>query len=173
MNVYEAIRLRKSVRAYKKDQVEREKIERIFDAVRLAPSARNAQEWRFIVVDDPSVKSRLAREAAGQSFLADCPIIVACCARTDARPMRCGERAYPIDIAIAVDHLTLAAVEEGLGTCWIGSFDAPQTRLILGIPEDVPVVALVALGYPRDPNPVEKDRDPLTEVLFRNSWDRS
>jgi nitroreductase len=84
--------------------------------------------------------------------------------------MRCGQLSYPIDGAIAMDHLTLAAAAEGLGTCWIGSFDPAAVRDILGIPEDVEVVELMPLGYPRDPAPVEKNRLSLDEIVHYESW---
>jgi nitroreductase len=171
MNLFDAIAGRYSVRAYQDKAIEREKLESIFDAVRLAPSARNAQEWRFIVVTDAELRAKVAA-AGGQPFLRECPAIIAACAETDRRPMRCGELAYPIDLAIAIDHLTLAATAMGLGTCWIGSFDAPAVRSVLGIPDEVPVVELVAIGYPADraPAPANRRRLALDEILMENGW---
>jgi nitroreductase len=170
MDVYEAIRTRKSVRSYLAKPVEREKLMRIFEAVRLAPSARNLQEWRFVVVTDPAMRGRVAREAAGQPFLAEAPVLLACCAETEGRTMRCGQPCYPIDVAIAMDHLSLAAVSEGLGTCWIGSFDEGKVRELLGIPVAVRVVELMPLGYPADPAPVEKRRLAVSEFLRFERW---
>lgn len=169
MNIFDAIAKRHSVRAYQDKPVEREKLESIFSAVRLAPSARNAQEWRFIAVTDARLRALVA-EAGGQPFLRTCPVIVVACAVTDRRLMRCGEAAYPIDLAIAIDHLTLAATAMGLGGCWIGSFDAEPVREALGIPTSVPIVALVALGYPADDTAPEKHRLRLDEILMENGW---
>jgi nitroreductase len=171
MNIFDTIANRYSVRAFSERAVERAKIESIFNAVRLAPSARNTQEWRFVLVTDAKLKASVA-EAGGQPFLKECPVIVAACAVTDKRPMRCGELAYPIDIAIAIDHLTLAAVAMGLGTCWIGSFDPIKVRMVLNIPEEVPVVELIALGYPADsaPPPQHKNRLKLSDILMENGW---
>jgi len=170
MNMYEIIRTRKSVRSYLPQPVEPEKLERIFNAVRLAPSANNRQEWRFIVVQDPATRKKLKSAAANQPFVEEAPVVIACCAETDGHLMRCGIESYKIDVAIAVDHLTLAAVEEGLGTCWIGAFYPDQVREVLHIPEDVQVVEMLALGYPKDPGLKEKDRLPLEKILHREQW---
>jgi len=172
MNLLEAIAKRRSVRSFQDKPVEREKLDTIFNSVRMAPSARNGQEWRFILVSDPELRMKVA-VAGGQPFLKRCPVIVVACAQTDGRTMRCGEKAYPIDLAIAIDHLTLAATAMGLGTCWIGSFEAPPVREVLGIPETVPLVALVALGYADDetlPSTVGKQRLALDEILMENQW---
>jgi nitroreductase len=171
MNLFDAIAHRRSVRSFLDKKVEREKLVAIFSAVRLAPSARNAQEWRFILVTDPELRDQVAA-AGGQPFLRQCPVIVVACAETDKRMMRCGEPAYTIDVAIAIDHLTLAATAMGLGTCWIGSFDPEPVKEALQIPKDVPIVELVALGYPADTErPVaDKHRLPLSEILWENGW---
>ncbi len=77
---------------------------------------------------------------------------------------------YPIDVAIAIDHLTLAAVDEGLGTCWIGAFDEAQVKEILAIPRKIHVVELLPLGYPKDPLPAKKQRLPLSEIVKYEQW---
>ncbi len=172
MNLFEAIAKRHSVRSYKDKPVEREKLDTIFNSVRMAPSARNAQEWRFILVTDDELRMKVAA-AGGQPFLKQCPVIVVACAQTDGRAMRCGEKAYPIDLAIAIDHLTLAATAMGLGTCWIGSFEAPPVREALGIPETIPIVALIALGYADDgehATTVGKQRLAMAEIFRENHW---
>ena len=170
MDVYDSIHIRKSVRSYLDKPVEKEKLDRVLNAVRLAPSAGNRQEWRFVVVADPEKRRRLAEEAAGQRFIAGAPIVIAACAETDGKIMRCGQACYPIDMAIAIDHLTLAAVAEGLGTCWIGSFDPDTVRQILGIPKEIVVVELLPLGYPKDPEPVAKSRLPLETIVRYEKW---
>jgi nitroreductase len=170
VDVYEAIRTRKSVRSYQNRPVEPEKLRRVMEAARLAPSARNDQEWRFVVVTDRAKRERLAGEASGQGFIAEAPVVIAACAETDHRTMPCGQKAYPIDVAIAIDHLTLAAVAEGLGTCWIGAFDPEVVRRILGIPPSVAVVELLPLGYPREPRPVPKSRLPYDTIVRMERW---
>jgi nitroreductase len=170
MDVHDAIRVRKSVRAFLDRPIPEETLARVLEAARLAPSARNGQEWRFVVVRDKAVREKIAVEAARQPFIGTSPVLLAGCAQTDGRIMRCGQAAYPIDLAIAMDHLTLAAVEEGLGTCWIGSFDESIVQRLLGIPPEVRVVQLMPLGYPADPAPVEKSRLSMTEIAHNERW---
>ena len=169
MNVYEAIEKRRSVRAYKKQPVEQEKLDRILEAARLAPSASNRQEWRFVVVRNAELRQDLMIAASRQGFVGEAPVVIACCAETDGHVMRCGQPCYPIDVAIAVDHITLAAAEEGLGTCWIGAFSEPAVKEILGIPEQIRVVQLLTLGYPDAPAG-PRSRKPLKEIVSYDKW---
>ena len=115
MNVAEAIRTRKSVRVYLDQPVEKQKLQRVLEAARLAPSAGNRQEWRIIVVTERDRRRELADRATRHTFIGDAPIILACCAQEVDYVMPCGLQSFPIDLAIAIDHMTLAAVEEGLG----------------------------------------------------------
>ncbi len=170
MDVFEAIAARKSVRSFLDRPVEDEVLEKILEAARRAPSARNGQEWRFVVVRDRAMRERIAREAARQPFVGTAAVLLACCAQTDGRIMRCGQAAYPIDVAIAMDHLTLAAAALGLGTCWIGSFDEMLVQQMLGIPREVRVVQLMPLGYPVDPAPVAKARLRMEDIVHREHW---
>ncbi len=173
MDVYEAIKKRKSVRHFQTKQVEPEILQKILNAARMAPSARNKQEWRFIVVSQDDKKALLAHEASRQSFLEAAPVIAACCAVDSNKTMTCGQPRAVIDTAIAIDHLTLAAAAEGLGTCWIGSFDPVKVREILGIPEEIAVIELLAIGYPQDPTTAEKKRKSLDEIVFWETWQQN
>jgi nitroreductase len=170
MEIYEAIRTRKSVRAFLDRPVPEETLRRVMEAARAAPSARNEQEWRFVVVTHRETRQRIAQEAARQPFIGTAAVLLACCAESDGRLMRCGQAAYPIDTAIAMDHLTLAATAEGLGTCWIGSFDESLVKQILGIPAAVRVVELMPLGYPVDGSPAAKSRLSLDKLLRYERW---
>lgn len=170
MTVHETIKTRKSVRRFRDTPVEEKKLTRVLEAARLAPSARNVQEWRFVVVTDGDLRSRLAEAAGSQQFVGEAPVILVCCAETDHRRMHCGLESYPIDLAIAIDHITLAAVEEGLGTCWIGKFDPDAVRAVCGIPGDIEIVELLPLGYPADPAPIEKNRKSLAEIVHYDRW---
>ena len=170
MEITEAIRTRKSVRAFLDTPVADDVLARVMEAARLAPSARNGQEWRFVAVRDRAMRERIAVEAARQPFIAQAAVLLVCCAETDERMMSCGQLAYPIDVAIAMDHLSLAAVAEGLGTCWIGAFDERKVKDALGIPGAVRVVELMPLGYPADPAAVPKQRLPLSKILHREQW---
>ncbi len=170
MDVYEAIRTRKSVRAYLDKEVPREALNRILEAARLAPSANNRQEWRFVVARSKETRKKLAKAALNQKFVAEAPVVLACCAETDNRVMACGQLCYPIDVAIAIDHITLCAAAEGLGTCWIGAFQEDEVKEILGIPPEIRVVELLPLGYPVDPAPIEKRRLDLETIIKYDYW---
>jgi len=148
MEVMEAIRKRKSIRDYEDKPVPEEKLQKVLEAARLAPSASNRQEWKFVVVRDSKRRHELARAAGGQSHVARAPVVIAAVATMPEYVMRCGVPAYAVDLAIAVDHMTLAAVAEGLGTCWIGAFSQEQTRDILGVPAHYRVVTILPLGFP-------------------------
>jgi len=169
-NVMEAIRTRKSVRLFLDREVEQEKLDRVLEAARLAPSASNRQEWRFVIVRRPETRRLLAGIAASQSHVYNAPVVIVACAETDEYVMQCGQFCYLIDVAIALDHLNLEAVELGLGACWIGAFDAIKVRQLLGIPDEIRVVELMVLGYPANTTPVEKTRLRLDEIVRYEHW---
>jgi nitroreductase len=169
MNVMQTIRERRSVRKYKPKQVDKEKLQLVLEAGRLAPSANNRQEWRYVVVTDGQIRDQLCRAAANQTFVAQAPVVIACCAETNNHIMQCGQPCYPIDVAISIDHITLKAWEEGLGTCWIGAFSEGEVKKILNIPEPIRVVELLTLGYPDD-GPKKKNRLSLDEIVRYEKW---
>jgi nitroreductase len=170
MDVMEAIRKRCSVRAYQERPVEEEKLNNILEAARLAPSASNRQEWRFIVVQNKDTRKKLMKAARNQTFVGEAPVIIACCAETDSHVMSCGQLCYPIDVAIAIEHIVLKATEEGLGTCWIGAFYEEQVKEILGISDSIRVVELLSLGYAAKPCSPHKDRLSLREIVMYEKW---
>jgi len=144
MDVFEAVQLRRSVRAYESTPVPKEKLEKILEAARLAPSANNIQPWHFIVVTDPEKRAKLAK-APFAGFLKEAPVVIVGCGDRKASP-----KWFMVDVAIAMQNMVLTATSEGLGTCWVGSFNEDQVRGMLKIPENYRVVALLALGYPRE-----------------------
>jgi nitroreductase len=170
MDVIDAIKTRKSVRKYIDKPIENEKLTTVLEAGRLAPSASNRQEWRFIIVRDLATRKKLVEAANRQSFVGEAPAVIVACAETDGHIMRGGLACFPIDVAIALDHITLAAVEVGLGTCWIGAFDEMEVKEILGIPEEIRVVALMPIGYPSNPSAVEKRRLSFNEIMKYEHW---
>jgi len=170
MTVMEAIRARRSIRRYEDRAVEEEKLRAVLEAGRLAPSARNMQEWRFVVVRDAETRRKMMEAANGQAFVGQAPVVLAGCALVTDHTMPCGQVTYPIDIAISVDHMTLKAVEEGLGTCWIGAFDEAKAKAALGVPANVRVALLLTLGYPTD-QPPAKPRKPMPEFAVQEKWD--
>ncbi len=149
MELKEAIRRRQSIRDYEDKPVPEEKLMNVLEAGRLAPSGNNSQSWKFIVVKEPKRRQELAQAANWQTFIGEAPVIIVAVATNAERVMTCGVPAYPVDLAIAVDHMTLAAVDEGLGTCWIGAFSQEKVKEILKIPERYKVVTLFPLGFPK------------------------
>lgn len=169
MALLKQIQNRYSVRAYQQRPVEKEKLRAVLEAARLAPSANNFQEWRFVVVQDEAIRRKLMVAANNQAFVGEAPVVIACCSSKVDHVMRCGQISYPIDLSIAIDHMTLQAVEEGLGTCWVGSFYEEQVRAVLGIPKEIRVVELLVLGYPQD-RPKSKNRLPLEKIVCYDKW---
>jgi len=168
MDVAQAIRTRCSCRNYQDKPVEREKLLAVLEAARQAPSAKNLQDWRFVVVTDREIRRRLAAAANNQTFLENAGAIVVGCTTSD-HVMRCGQAVGPIDVAIAMEHMCLQAAELGLASCWIGSFYPDKVKPIVGIPDDVTIVELLALGYPADA-PREHRREPLERIVSFETW---
>ena len=169
MDVMTAIKTRRSIRNYKDAEIEEEKLEKVLETARLAPSASNRQQWKFIVVKDEDTRKKLAVAARNQHFVGEAPCVIVACATETEHMMPCGQLSYPIDLAIAVDHMTLKAVEEGLGTCWIGAFDEAEVKKILGIPEKIRVVQLLPIGYP-EYVPSQTPRKMFEEVVVFEKW---
>lgn len=153
MNVLEAIRNRRSVRSYSSRAMPADVLERMRQALRSAPSANNQQPWHFIFVVDAELRRKLAQVANGQTWMADAPVTVVACGLSEQAYKKMGGRgnSADIDVAIAVDHLTLAAVAEGLATCWIGAFNEEQAKRLLEVPAQVKIVTMTPLGYPASP----------------------
>ena len=164
MEVFEAISKRNSIRAYKSEPVPEEKLLKVLEAARLAPSGRNSQSWKFIVVRDKELRTALGEASGGQAHVYGAPVIIAAVATDPESLMPCGIIAYPVDLAIAIDHMTLAALELGLGTCWIGAFLQDRVKEILGVPDRYKVVSLLTLGYP-DETGRPKTRKKLEEIV--------
>lgn len=169
METFETIRSRRSVRSYQDRQVEEEKLERVLEAARLAPSAGNRQEWKFVVVRDDELRGRLMQAARGQQFVGDAPVVIVACAPEHDHVMSCGHPSFLIDVAIALDHVALAARDLGLGTCWIGAFEQRGVRDALGIPDSVEVVGLMPLGYPTE-WPDAKERKNMGQIVCHDRW---
>jgi nitroreductase len=167
MDIFETIQKRFSCRRYKPQPVEEEKLIKVLEAARLAPSAHNAQDWKFIIVKNEMTRKQLAK-AAGQLFVAQSPVIIVAVALDSEHILSSGVPAYALNLAIAVDHMTLAAAALGLATCWIGAFDQQEVKRILEIPQEYKVVALLPLGYPAQPEG-RKLRKSLEEIVC---WDK-
>jgi nitroreductase len=202
MDVLEAIQKRRSVRHYKPDDIPDNVLGRLLNAMRLAPSGKNSQPWKFIVVRDKATKSKVAAacnwktadgKLVSQSWVDEAPVVIVACgfekeasvryykerevitanwdsleAEMKQAPIEY-ESALAWDLAIAMDHLTLAATAEGLGTCWIGGLNEQQVKEILSVPDDVRAPVAVVLGYPVSwPEP--RPRKSLDEIICYDKY---
>ena len=173
MEVLQAITTRRSVRAYDSRPLEGKVRQRLCRALRYAPSACNIQPWKFVLVGSEPLRRAVATACKGQMWMAQAPLIVVACGYPDRAYKKMGGagNSVDIDVAIALDHLTLVAVSEGLGTCWIGAFDEQAVKKILGIPDAVKVVSLMPVGYPAEADlnhPVAEERRKSPDEIFCN-----
>ncbi len=171
MDVVEVIRQRRSVRKYDDRPITAEVMERMKEALRLAPSACNYQPWKFVLITEADLKKKIARAANGQQFIAGAPVIVVGVGipAQAYKGMGGHGNSVDVDLAIALDHLTLAAAADGLGTCWIGAFNEQEMKEVIGVPPEAKIVALTPLGYPAKPDlihPIEEgDRKPADQIF--------
>ncbi len=164
MNVIEAINNRKSIRDYKSTPVPDDTLRKVLEAGMMAPTGGNRQELKLVVVRDPALRKKLAEASGNQRHVAEAPVLIAAVGTSPSRMMMCGVPAHPVDVSIVVDHITLAAFELGLGTCWIGAFRQDMVRAALMIPDSCEVVALLTLGFPAaDGRP--KTRKPFEDIV--------
>ena len=171
MDVMEAVTNRRSVRAYSDKPIPAKVIARMRQALRYAPSACNIQPCHFILVEDAKIRQDVATAAKKQDWMAQAPVIVVACGIPEQAYKKMGGygNSVDIDLAIAVDHLTLAAVAEGLGTCWIGAFSEEKIKQVLSVPANVKVVAMTPLGYPASPvliRPIDESRRKAEAEIF-------
>jgi len=157
MDTIETIMNRRSVRKFQSKPVSDEDLKTIIEAGRQAPSAANRQPWHFVVVKNEDQREKLAEACSGQTWLAGAAVIIAGVGKPAVN-----EKWYPVDVAIAMQNMILAATSLGYGTCWIGAFDQERVKSVLGIPEDLTVVALTPIGVPDD-QPEARPRQPLSD----------
>ncbi|HJN18772.1 MAG TPA: nitroreductase family protein [Armatimonadota bacterium] len=172
MELMDAIRTRRSVRKYAPESVTDEQLATVLEAAQLAPTACNNQPFKLIVVRDAELREKLVPACKGQKFVGQAPIVlVGCGSEPDSYPKQAGwMNTFAIDTTIVFDHITLAAVDVGLGTCWIGAFLEDQVREILGIPASWRVVCLTPLGVPAE-SPDARDRKGLEELVCEDGWE--
>jgi nitroreductase len=162
MDVVEAIGARRSVRKYEKRSIPPATMRQLLDSARLAPSANNRQEWSIVVVTDAALLGKLIPVVGGQRFVGECSAFLVGVAEP-------GASLPAVDIAIALDHLSLRAVELGLGTCWIGDFDPDGLKDALGIPSDMDIPICMTLGYPERVPSATKRKD-LSSLFLTDRW---
>ena len=168
MNVFEAIKTRRSVRKYKPEPIPEEHLWTILEAARLAPSAGNRQPWRFIVVRDRETITKLAEIASEQLWIADAGAVIAalCMDKNDPAVY---ERWVERDVMTAVEHMVLTAWELGYGTCWIGAFKQKDVKDLLVVPDPMFVINLLPIGVP-DHTPDARARKPFEEIFYDNKY---
>jgi len=169
MDVLEAMKQRKSVRRFQPTPLSAEQVQKIFNSVRMAPSVDNLQPWRFIIVNDEDTKRQLAAASGSQKWIAEAPLVVVACGLLDEAQGMIGGfmSSYPVDVALAMAYLTLAAHNEGLGTCWVNSFNEEKVRSAVQASEDVKVIALTPLGVPNG-DPESSGRKHVNEIVCYN-----
>lgn len=166
LELLEVMKSRRSIRRYKPTPIPDEVLRRILGAARLAPSANNAQPWKFMVVRDEDMKVKLIQACNNKKWIAEAPVVIVACGYPDEADTYMGGymNSYPVDVAIALEHLVLSATNEGLGSCWVGRFKEEKVKDLLEIPADVRVVALLPLGYPNE-EPEQSGRKNLSEIV--------
>ena len=165
MNFLELVKRRYSCRAYLPRDVEREKIDYVLECVRFAPSAVNRQPWQFRVVNSAEQRAKL-QQCYNRDWFNTAPVYIIASIQHDQEWVRADGKPHGnIDIAIAVEHLCLAATEQGLGTCWVCNFDATLCSKLFELPDNVEPAALIPLGYPAD-EPKAKIRKNIDEIVF-------
>jgi nitroreductase len=174
MQITDLIQKRCSVRNYSSRPVEKEKLDCVLEAARMAPSACNLQPWRFVVIRSPEGKEKI-QACYAREWLRTAPLYILVCAdhhRSWKRPSD-GKDHADIDVSIATEHICLAATEQGLGTCWVCHFDAQLCARSFRLPEGIEPVVIIPVGYPAEPDVFErasKIRKPATEVILMESF---
>ena len=165
----ELVKTRYSVRSYKPDPVEDDKLQQVLEAARMAPTASNRQPFQLVVIHTEGREAELRRIYDKPWFVQAPLVICACGIPADAWTRQDGKCYCDVDVAIAMDHLVLAAADLGLGTCWIAAFDPAAAREVLGLPDDVEPIAFTPLGCPRD-QPRVKMRKALAGLVRYERW---
>lgn len=169
MDVFEAISKRRSIRKYKDTPVEEDKLHKILETARIAPSAANRQEWKFLVVKGRETRQKLVNAANGQQFVGEAPVTIVACSTESEKVMPCGQYAFTVDLSIAISFMILEATELGIGTCWLGAFKEDEVKKILDIPEEIRVPAMFTLGY-ADESPVPRPRKDFGDIVCYETY---
>jgi nitroreductase len=168
MELLEAIKGRRSIRAFKNQAIPEETVEKLIDSARWAPSAGNIQPWVFVIVRKPDVKRKLSEAALNQEYIKEAPVVIVVCADENRSSMGYGMRGKTLyclqDTAAAIQNILLTAYSLSLGTCWIGAFNETLAKTALNVPEGVKPVAIVPVGYP-DEFPRQRSRRSFNEVV--------
>jgi nitroreductase len=174
MDLSEAIKGRRSIRAYKKLDLPQDTIEKLLEAARWAPSAGNVQPWAFVVASSPQTKRSLSLAAYGQEDLEEASVVIVVCADEKLAEQSYGARGKTLyclqDTAAAIQNILLTAYSLGLGSCWIGAFKEEEARKVINAPREMRPVALIPIGYP-DEAPPPRNRRPLSKIMHKETFD--
>ena len=170
MDLLPEIKNRTSVRSFEDRGVEPAALERILEAGRIAPSAKNRQPWRFVVIQSPEKRHIFEEACFGQEHVGKAPVIIACCSTNTEYRMPNGQLSYPIDISFAVSQMTLQAAHEGLGTCVVTTFDEAALQETITVPFSMRVVLLLLVGYSAETSPPFRDRQNLERIISYEHW---
>jgi nitroreductase len=170
MKIMDLIQKRCSIRDYSDKPIEQEKLDYIIEAARLAPSACNLQPWRILIIQSDEGKEKI-QMCYGRDWFKTAPLYMVICGdHSESWKRNQDEKDHAdIDIAIATEHICLAAVEQGLGTCWVCHFDAKRCSELFNIPEDIEPIVIIPIGYPSDPDLFDKTpkkRKPINEIVI-------
>ncbi|UCG53994.1 MAG: nitroreductase family protein [Dehalococcoidia bacterium] len=150
MDFFELAKKRYSVRAYKSTPIEYGKLQEVLNAARIAPTAANRQPFQLIIIQTQGRKEELLR-IYNKPWFVEAPLIICICSiPSESWTRKDGKNYCDVDVAIAMDHLILAATEQGLGTCWVGAFEPGEARKVLKLPDGIEPIAFTPLGYPND-----------------------
>ncbi|MFX1295413.1 MAG: nitroreductase family protein [Promethearchaeota archaeon] len=163
MNVKKAIQKRRSIREFENQPISDKQLQSLMEVIQLAPSASNIQSYKFIIVKDEYLKTELGNLSSNQTFISNAAVIFV----GIGNPSR--EKWYKVDVAIAMEHLALQAVELGLGSCWIGAFDEEKIKNLLKIPKNLRIIALMPIGISAQ-NPPARPRKSLNELFLTNYY---
>ena len=173
MDLFEAIKNRRSIRSFKKQDVPEDLVTKLLEAAQAAPTAGNSQPYQLVVARNESVKQQLAKAAHNQKSMQEAPVIIVVCADEKASAKAYGDRGKKLyclqDTAIVTQNILLAAYALGLGTCWVGAFDEDDAKKAVHTPKDVRPVAMIPVGYPNEA-PKPTIRRPISEFVHKDSF---
>ena len=173
MELQEAIKGRRSIRNFKKQNIPEETITQLVEAASYAPSAGNIQPWQFIIIRKPAIKKKLAESALNQAHVEQAPVVIVVCADEKRSSMGYGTRGKTLyclqDTAAATQNILLTAHSLGLGTCWTGAFNEDEAREAVNAPEGVRPVAIISVGIPNG-NPKQRSRRLLSQITHFDSF---
>lgn len=169
MEIMNEILNRVSARNFSHRAIEKDVMARVIEAGRIAPSAKNRQPWRFIVIDNLELKKKIEKAAYSQEYVGNAGAVIAACSTNIEYEMPNGQHSYPIDITFAVSFMMVQAAHEGLGSCVVTTYDEQDVKTLLSVPYSMRVVMLLLLGY-TDDKLIIRDRKPIQQISAFNHW---